>query len=196
MSQIFIIAGPPGVGKSINGAEFIRPGLDIINEDEVQVRNNDQQQAVLSARELVKRQLITGKDFAYELNLGCQEQYDYIIAAKGPGRQNKLHVILFFSDSLQLCLDRVKIRHENGSDFVPAAAVTELYNNTIPLLKSNFEEIDTLRLIDAKITGRLSPAAEYMKEEKRLRIRDFGPKWLLDEVLPFISQHLVKLKGG
>ena len=35
MSALFIIAGPPGIGKSTSGDEFINPGLDILNEDEM-----------------------------------------------------------------------------------------------------------------------------------------------------------------
>jgi hypothetical protein len=38
MSQIFIIAGPPGIGKSTNGADYIDPDLDILNEDDVNVK--------------------------------------------------------------------------------------------------------------------------------------------------------------
>jgi predicted ABC-type ATPase len=34
MSAIYIIAGPPGIGKSTRGHEFIDMGLDILNEDE------------------------------------------------------------------------------------------------------------------------------------------------------------------
>jgi predicted ABC-type ATPase len=38
MSALFIIAGPPGIGKSTSGDEFINPGLDILNEDEMRFR--------------------------------------------------------------------------------------------------------------------------------------------------------------
>jgi broad-specificity NMP kinase len=35
MSQIFVIAGPPGVGKSTSGFEFVDADLEILNEDEM-----------------------------------------------------------------------------------------------------------------------------------------------------------------
>lgn len=35
MSYIYIIAGPPGVGKSTRGNEYIDPELEILNEDEI-----------------------------------------------------------------------------------------------------------------------------------------------------------------
>lgn len=38
MSHIYIIAGPPGVGKSTRGNEFIDPEVEILNEDEVRHR--------------------------------------------------------------------------------------------------------------------------------------------------------------
>ena len=33
MPQLFIIAGPPGIGKSINGKKFISTNIDILNHD-------------------------------------------------------------------------------------------------------------------------------------------------------------------
>jgi hypothetical protein len=35
MPIIHILAGPPGVGKSVNGFDFIPPGLKIIDQDDI-----------------------------------------------------------------------------------------------------------------------------------------------------------------
>ena len=38
MSAIYIIAGPPGIGKSTRGHEFIDMELAVVNEDEMRFR--------------------------------------------------------------------------------------------------------------------------------------------------------------
>ncbi|TSJ35951.1 hypothetical protein FO440_23830 [Mucilaginibacter corticis] len=183
MPELFVIAGPPGIGKSMNGQEFTRAGIEIINENDNWV--DDQKNGFSDS---VKRQLRAGNDFAYELSLSSREHYDYIRAVKAFNPGHKLIVNLFFTDSLQLCFDRARSRHENGSHFVPPERIAQMYNDIIPLLKSNFEVIDTLRLIDAKKTGQFSPAAEYTRAGNRFIVRDWEPKWLLDNLRPFLER--------
>jgi len=38
MSVIHIVAGPPGIGKSTKGFDYIDESLDILNEDEMRFR--------------------------------------------------------------------------------------------------------------------------------------------------------------
>ena len=38
MSEIFIIAGPPGIGKSSNGPDYIDPNFDTLNEDDIKLK--------------------------------------------------------------------------------------------------------------------------------------------------------------
>jgi hypothetical protein len=38
VSVIHIIAGPPGIGKSTNGFDYIDEDLDILNEDEMRFK--------------------------------------------------------------------------------------------------------------------------------------------------------------
>jgi predicted ABC-type ATPase len=196
-----VIAGPPGVGKSMNGEEFIDSEFDIINEDEMRFKYKEQgypdyqQQAVFRVRDKVKKHILANEDFAYELNLGYQDQYDYIVSAKTFHWDNRLNVTLFFTDSLQLCLDRAKKRHENGLHLVPPGTVTKMYNNTIPLLKTNFAAIDNLRLINANKANQFSIVAKYSKENKELNIRDSSPDWFAKDLKPFIDQYILDLKA-
>jgi len=63
MSEINIIAGPPGVGKRTSGPDLIDPKLDIINGDEMRFKYRQQgypypaRQAVFRVREMVKRRI-------------------------------------------------------------------------------------------------------------------------------------------
>ena len=79
MSQIFVIAGPPGVGKSTSGAKFIDPELEILNEDEMAFKYRSQgypdykEQAIHRLTQTIRTKLIRNEDFALELNLGYPE---------------------------------------------------------------------------------------------------------------------------
>ncbi|BAU52096.1 hypothetical protein [Mucilaginibacter gotjawali] len=150
MSAIQIIAGPPGIGKSTKGFEYIDEDLDILNEDEMRFKYKAKgfadynEYSIYRVREIIRRKLIRNEDIALELNLGYPHQYEYALAAKKFNNENQLNVILFFTDSLQLCLDRAKIRYESGLHLVTPETITEMYNNTLPLLKTNFDAIDNL----------------------------------------------------
>ena len=152
MSVIHIIAGPPGIGKSTKGFDYIDESLDILNEDEMRFRYKAKgfadynEYSIYRVREIIKRKLIRNEDFALELNLGYPHQYEYVLSAKRFNNENKLNIILFFTDSLQLCLDRAKIRHQNGLHLVLPETISEMYNNTLPLLKGNLNLSTNLAL--------------------------------------------------
>jgi predicted ABC-type ATPase len=120
MSAIYIIAGPPGIGKSTRGHEFIDMGLDILNEDEMRFRYKAtgyadyNEYSIQRVKDTIRQNLIRNQDFALELNLGFPHQYDYILSAKHFSHENTLNIILFFTDDVGLCLKRAKERHEQG----------------------------------------------------------------------------------
>ena len=167
MSSIYIIPGAPGVGKSTKGADYIDTELDILNEDETRLKYKElgypdyEQYAMNRVRGIVLRRIIDDKDFALELNLGFEHQYEYILNAKTFKWGNKLHIILFHTDSLKLCLDRARVRHESGLHLVAPDIIRKMYLNMLPLLKKNFTAIDSLVLLDAKTNNRLDTVAVY-----------------------------------
>ena len=76
MSVINIIAGPPGIGKSTNGFDYINENLDILNEDEMRFTYKAKgyadynEYSIYRARDIIRRKLIRNEDVALELNLG------------------------------------------------------------------------------------------------------------------------------
>ena len=124
MSQIFVIAGPTGVGKSTSGETFIAVELEILNEDEMAFKYRAQgypdykEHAIQRFTQAIRTKLIRNDDTALELNLGYQEHYDYILSAKKFRSDNTLHVILFYTDDVDICLDRAKARFDNGRHLV------------------------------------------------------------------------------
>jgi predicted ABC-type ATPase len=196
VSVIHIIAGPPGIGKSTNGFDYIDENLDILNEDEMRFRYKAKgyadynEYSVYRVRDIIKRKLIRNEDIALELNLGYPHQYEYALATKRFNVDNKLNVILFFTDTLQLCIDRARIRHESGLHLVKPETITEMYNNTLPLLKANFNSVDNLSLIDANENNDFFTIANYNKIDRRLESRDHNCDWFANDLKPFIEQFI------
>ncbi|MES2113162.1 MAG: hypothetical protein V4577_30710 [Bacteroidota bacterium] len=197
MADIYIIAGPPGIGKSTLGFRFIPPDMDILNEDEVRFKYKAQgyadynEYSIHRVRETIRRNLIKNEDFALELNLGFAHQFEYTLSIKRFNYENKLNVVLFFTDDLQLCKDRAKERHESGRHLVEPETIETMYNNTLPLLKTNFDAVDHLILLNAKRPDELIPVAEYDKETGTLNIMDDSPLWFKDNLALFIKSYLL-----
>ncbi|GAA4197711.1 hypothetical protein GCM10022289_05320 [Pedobacter jeongneungensis] len=196
MSEIFIIAGPPGIGKSTMGSQYIPAGLDLLNEDDMRLKYKEKgfvdynEYSIHRVAELIKGKLIRNEDFALELNLGFQHQYDYVLSAKRFNAENKLNLILFYCDTLNLCLDRAKKRHENGLHLVKPDIITQMYNNTITLLKSNFASVDTIIFIDASIKNDFVFLAKYDREDNNLSTFEASGEWFKVHIEPFINEQI------
>jgi len=96
MSSIHIIAGPPGIGKSTRGPDYINPNLDILNEDDMRLKYKEKgfidynEYSIFRVRDIIKQKLIRDEDFALELNLGFPHQYEYAVVfgqGKSPARK-------------------------------------------------------------------------------------------------------------
>lgn len=97
---------------------------------------------------------------------------------------------MFFTDHLQLCQDRAVERFKNGLHLVKPDVIEKMYNNTIPLLKVNFQAIDRLVMLDARKTNEVSLQGIYSKAAENIKIYDEGSSWFKNDVLPFIHEQL------
>lgn len=61
---------------------------------------------------------------------------------------NHIHLILYFTDSIELCLLRADIRHKNGGHLVESSIIKEMYENTFPLFKENITLFKTIKFLD------------------------------------------------
>ena len=196
MSEIFIIAGPPGIGKSTMGLRYISAHLDLLNEDDMRFKYKEKgfvdynEYSIHRVAEIIKGKLIRNEDFALELNLGFQHQYDYIFSAKRFNVENRLNLILFYSDSLALCLARAKKRHENGLHLVKPEIITQMHYNTIPLLKSNFALVDSVVFINASIENDFVLISKYDKANRNLSMFENSGKWFKHYLEAFIVEQI------
>lgn len=100
---------------------------------------------------------MSGKSFALELNLGFPSHYEYLKSIVGFNPLNQVHLLLFFTDKLTLCLDRASIRHLNGGHEVKQEIIEEMYAATIPLFQQNANLFFSVRLLDVQNTTMIEP---------------------------------------
>jgi predicted ABC-type ATPase len=101
-----------------------------------------------------------------------------------------LYVLLFFTDSLDLCLNRAKKRHENGLHLVEPETIKTMYNQTIHLFKENFNVVDRALFIDVNEISGLKIAAEYNRDAKRIDAFESAPAWFTEKLYPFLKQQV------
>ncbi len=182
---LYLIAGPPGIGKSTMASELIPKGVPILDQDLAGYQykklgfNNYKDLASLSTNQKIREYLFAGEDFALELNLGFTSHYDFLKAILSLNVSIKLHLLLFFTDSISLCLDRAQIRFINGGHEVKPEIVEEMYRNTIPLFQENQHLFHSVRLIDVANT--------YIRECTRTQ-PEF-PLWVRSNGLEKYLQH-------
>ncbi|WP_221391176.1 hypothetical protein [Dyadobacter sp. NIV53] len=173
--NVYLVAGPPGIGKSTNAKELIPKGIPIIDQDLAGYQykklgfNNYHDLASFSSNQKIKDHVFSGEDFALELNLGFPSHYDYLKSILSIGKSIQVHLILFFTDNLELCFDRARIRHLNGGHEVKPDIIKEMYDNTIPFFNQNRKLFYSIRLID--VTDNL--ISEYPKNSEIL------PQWIV-----------------
>ena len=193
MAQIFIIAGPPGIGKSSAGYYFIPENLIILDPDQIANRYKIQgfsdykDIGHIKFNELLKKELFKGNDFAIELNLGFQSHYDFIKSVKSFNSDNTIDVVLFHTDDIDLCFQRAKIRHQSGLHLVDPDTIREMYQNTIPLLLANFPLISSLLAINVSAEDLPKICLEYRKAEKQLVIVNQQPGWSNSALKAFLK---------
>ncbi|WP_057938041.1 hypothetical protein [Algoriphagus resistens] len=138
--------------------------------------------------DLIKRELISGRDFGVELNLGFQSHYDFLKSIKSFNPNNSVEVVLFHTDDISLCLDRAKTRHEQGLHLVPPETIQEMYDNTIPLLKENLHLTTSLLAIDVTAND-IEPELRIKYKDDSTKLEVFGRQsiWIEKELIPILQ---------
>ena len=153
--NIYLIAGPPGIGKSTYGRELIPNHVPIVDHDLAAYQYKKKgvadysELASLKANQFIDFCIKNGDDFALELNLGYQSHYDYVGGLAVARRNILIHLILFFTDHVELCLLRAKVRHQSGGHLVEPDVIRTMYRDTIPLFKKHRRLFASVSLISA-----------------------------------------------
>jgi predicted ABC-type ATPase len=157
--NVFLIAGPPGIGKSTQSRSFVPEGVAIIDQDLAAYQykrkgfSDYRDIASLTTNERIRKSLIAGEDFALELNLGFESHYAFLQSIAGFSREINVLLTLFFTDDIQICLHRAEIRFQNGGHEVKPEVIREMYDDSLPLLAQHREMFADITLVDVTYEG-------------------------------------------
>lgn len=154
---LYIVAGPPGIGKSTNAWNFIPDTVSVLNHDEIEANfkrigvRNYEEQANQKMWSSIQENISLGIDFGIELNLGTDEQYGLLKRIHGFCTHYEIRVLLFFTDIYYLCFDRAEKRAKSGGHEVEPSAIEYMRENTIRLLRKNIDKFKHITLINVTL---------------------------------------------
>ena len=195
MASVYVIAGPPGIGKSTSGNLFIPDNVDILDADMIAHRYKEQgfqdykDIGNIRYQDMVRRSLVSGKDFAIELNLGFQSHYDFVRRIKAFNSENIFHIILYYTDDITICLNRAAERHTAGLHLVSPDTITEMYRNTFSLLMANFKIADEITFIDVRPFDEPSACGRWMNPLETITLSEVTPDWM-ERLKVMLEPHL------
>ena len=141
MPALFVIAGPPGVGKTTNAKDYIPDGVEIIDDDVIvqhcreRGELNPEQRREEITWNLIHRAIDDNLDFALHLNLGTDAQYKLLDKVHSYCRHYDIRLILFYTPQERLCLIRASVRVQEGGHEVKPMDIEYMYQMTLPLLQ-------------------------------------------------------------
>lgn len=192
--DLFVIAGPNGIGKTTSSFDIIPAQVPIINSDEIAnaVRNsgmasvNTQEFSNREATRLMNEYLEQKKSFAIETNLADVDTWKFLLETQKQGFN--LNIIYLSTDSLDLLNGRIDARVLAGEHYIRPDIVEERYLSGLKLLNHYFEKPDILQLFDNSVT--LILVAEVQKGKISTLnppVPDWVEKYLGDK---FSNEHL------
>ena len=193
MVKIYIIAGPPGIGKSTSGRHFVPLFTQILNHDTLLLHYKYKEEvdyedlANLKANNFILEQLTKKNNFGIELNLGFDSHYELLRFIKREHSHYQIEVILFYTNNIKICLNRASLREESGGHHVDFDIIQRMYENTLPLIKKNAHLIHGIQLINVDFK---SIEMLYSKEKESLFSLETLPNWVNE-----LSPETLKLEG-
>ena len=194
MAKVYIIAGPPGIGKSTSGKHFVPPSTEIMNHDSLLLHYKYREEidyeelANLKANNFILEQLRGEIDFGIELNLGFDSHYELLRFIKREYAFYRIEVILFHTDTIEICLDRALLREKFGGHHVEPNIIQRMYENTLPLIKKNAHFIHEIQLINVDFK---SIEMVYSSEKDSIFSLETLPNWVNE-----LSPETLKLEGS
>ncbi len=184
MARVYVIAGPPGIGKSTSGDLFIPDNVVILDADMIAHRYKEQgfqdykDIGNIRYQDLVRRALVSGEDFAIELNLGFQSHYDFASQIRAFNSENIFHIILYYTDDITICLNRAAERHTAGLHLVSPDTIAEMYHNTFSLLTANLKIANEITFIDVRPFDEPAVCGRWTKPSETITLSELTPDWM------------------
>lgn len=188
--ELYVIAGPNGIGKTTSVFDLVPANLPIINSDEIAaaVRNagiinsNTHEYGNREANRLISEYLEQRKSFAIETNLSDKETWKFLIETQKT--DYIINIIYLSTDNLALLNSRIDQRVLAGEHYVRPDIVEERYINSLNLLNHYFKIPDQVQLFDNSISLQL--VAE-IKKGKILTLNEPLPSWIENNLTDHLS---------
>ncbi len=139
---VYIIAGANGSGKTTFAKEFVKiPNIAFLNADEIEREFNpdDKEGGKIRAGriffERLQKLIIAEKDFAIESTLSGKSLITILKKLKSNG--DRIILLYIFLDNIEIAIDRVRIRVEEGGHNIPTEDIIRRYSRS----KNNFWKI-------------------------------------------------------
>ncbi|MGE8293104.1 MAG: hypothetical protein ACN6ON_15540 [Sphingobacterium sp.] len=179
MATIYVIAGPPNIGKSTCGPYFIPEGIKILDPDLTVQRYREL--GVMNGykrfEKMLQDKLLANLDFAIEINLGLKKHFDLLRQIKAFHPDNRIEILFFYTDNLDICLARAQNRK---SSQIPRSLenIEDLYIRALPLLKRNLDIFDTLKGVDVR-ENHIEPEIifQYQYASANIEVSEKLPQW-------------------
>ncbi len=179
--ELYVIAGPNGIGKTTSAFDLIPANIPIINSDEIAaavrdaglINTNTQEYGNREANRLISEYLEQKNSFAIETNLSDIDTWKFLIETQKTGYN--INVIYLSTDHLHLLNARIDQRVLAGEHYVRPDIVEERYVNSLNLLNHYFKIADQIQLFDNSKSLQL--VAE-IKKGQIIELNDPLPEWV------------------
>lgn len=191
LPNVFVIAGPNGIGKTTSAFYLIPANTPLINSDEIAATLshtplpplNVQEFANSEAIRIMNRYIDQKTSFAIETNLADVETWKFLIELQKKGYQ--INLLYLSSDSLSLLNSRIEERVRAGEHYVRPDIVRERYINGLKLLNHYFKIPDIICLVDNSV--QLQFVAEIHKG-KIIKMSLTLPDWVKKNLTEHFEQ--------
>ena len=167
MPDLYVIAGPNGVGKTTSFYELVPQGISYINADliarELKTKAgglNTQDIANREAARIFQDKAAAKQSFAIETNLSDVDTYKSFEGLQALGY--RICLLFLAVDDVEICMNRVRMRVQQGGHNINPDVIKQRYINGQALLKHYKSLPDVLILLD-NTEGVLKTQAELRK---------------------------------
>lgn len=154
MPQLWVVAGPNGVGKSTLAAKYLEGRLEMVNPDAIAREldpsdPNGTRVRLQAGREAIRRQeacLARAQDFGFETTLSGHRELAVLRRAKAAGF--KVNLIYVGISSPQIALGRIRERVTSGGHEIPLPDLARRFDRSLANLPRALELADRAFVLD------------------------------------------------
>lgn len=181
MPQLWIVAGPNGVGKTTIADRWLSPRIPVVSPDTFAAEDGlSPIQAGRAAVAEQERLLAAGESFALDTTLSGNRELALMKRAANAGY--KVNLIYLCVESQSLCLTRILERTESGGHAVPPEDVARRYDRSLANLSSACTLAERVFVLDN--TGEKHRLLLSVEQGRVKHLSGNLPEWAKEAIPP------------